>query len=167
MSTPQSTANGRVRLAFLDGLRGCAALYVVFYHVYHPLSHYGPLQFPANWLIGWAAAGRYAVAVFIVLSGFVLMLPVTRHPQRALNGGVFGFLMRRARRILPPYYAALLLSVLLIALGEPLLRDPALYGFSLLPAVDADSLISHVVLTHNLDRAVDLCDQQRIMERGN
>jgi peptidoglycan/LPS O-acetylase OafA/YrhL len=154
MTTSSSPiATGRVRLAFLDGLRGLAALYVVFYHVYHPLAHYGPLQFPVNLLISWAAAGRYAVAVFIVLSGFVLMLPVTRSSTGELKGGVRGFLMRRARRILPPYFAALIASVVAVAAVEPLLRDPALYGFSLLPVFDTGSLFSHFVLLHNLNRA--------------
>jgi peptidoglycan/LPS O-acetylase OafA/YrhL len=145
-------AKSNTRVAFLDGLRGLAALYVVFYHVYHPLTHYGPLLFPVNLLIGWAAAGRYAVSVFIVLSGFVLMLPITRSGTRTLPRGVSGFLMRRGRRILPPYCVALVLSVVVVAIFEGLLSDPTFYGESLLPVLSPGSLLSHVFLVHNLNR---------------
>jgi peptidoglycan/LPS O-acetylase OafA/YrhL len=57
--------------------------------------------------------GREAVAVFIVLSGFCLMLPVSRRGG-VLEGGAWVFFERRARRILPPYYFAVGLSLLMI-----------------------------------------------------
>jgi peptidoglycan/LPS O-acetylase OafA/YrhL len=47
------------------------------------------------------AYGHFAVAVFIVLSEFCLVLAVCR--DGALGGGAFGFLHRRARRLLPPF----------------------------------------------------------------
>lgn len=56
---------------------------------------------------------REAVALFIVLSGFCLMLPVVRRGG-VLSGGAWLFFKRRARRILPPYYFALGVSLLLI-----------------------------------------------------
>jgi peptidoglycan/LPS O-acetylase OafA/YrhL len=56
---------------------------------------------------------REAVALFIVLSGFCLMLPVVRHGAE-IQGGAWQFFKRRARRILPPYYFALAISLLLI-----------------------------------------------------
>ena len=152
MTSSQLVAKDSTRLAFLDGLRGLAALYVVFYHVYHPLTHYGPLSFPANILIGWAAAGRYAVALFIVLSGFVLMLPVTRSNTRMLKGGIRGFLLRRCRRTLPPYYFALVLSIIVVAFFEKQLNTPASYSESLLPVLAPGSLLSHVFLVHTLNR---------------
>jgi peptidoglycan/LPS O-acetylase OafA/YrhL len=151
-TSSQLVAKDPTRLVFLDGLRGLAALYVVFYHVYHPLAHYGPLSFPVNILIGWAAAGRYAVALFIVLSGFVLMLPVTRSNTKTLVGGIRGFLLRRCRRTLPPYFVALAFSVVVVALFENQLNTPASYGESLLPVLSPGPLLSHVFLVHNLNR---------------
>lgn len=53
------------------------------------------------------------MSVFIVISGFCLMLPVIRNGG-ALKGGAPAFFRKRARRILPPYYQALALSLLLI-----------------------------------------------------
>jgi peptidoglycan/LPS O-acetylase OafA/YrhL len=114
---PEMTGSaGRLRLGFLDGLRGLAALYVMFAHVYYLQSaEVGRLHWHlprAVWLAtGWAAAGRSAVAIFIVLSGFCLMIPVARSADGTISGGVWEYLKRRARRILPPYYAAMAFSL--------------------------------------------------------
>ena len=57
------------RIALLDGMRGLAALYVVLHHAYFEVSETAPKE----WLVGrfaWLAFGHYAVALFIVLSGF-------------------------------------------------------------------------------------------------
>ena len=58
--------------------------------------------------------GHFSVDLFLVLSGFCLMLPVVR-AGGTLRGGGWGFLKRRAHRILPPYYFGLAFSLLLIA----------------------------------------------------
>jgi peptidoglycan/LPS O-acetylase OafA/YrhL len=142
-----------VRLAFLDGLRGLAALYVVFFHVYHPLANDVLQNGALRYTMIWAMAGRYAVAVFIVLSGFVLMLPVTRAGDGSLRGGLTGFLRRRARRILPPYFASLALSLALVWLFEKPLSIAGRYGNALLPAFAPDNLIAHGLLLHNLSDA--------------
>lgn len=58
--------------------------------------------------------GHYAVDVFITLSGFCLAIPIVRS-NGVLRGGTWGFLKRRGRRILPPYYASLVICLILIA----------------------------------------------------
>jgi peptidoglycan/LPS O-acetylase OafA/YrhL len=102
-------------LLFLDGLRGLAALFVTIHHMwlqlwpqtYHLLPT-GPMLFATGWL----GYGHFGVTIFIVLSGFSLALaaakrgPLTRVDNKS-------FYMRRARRILPPYYLALVVSFLL------------------------------------------------------
>lgn len=104
-------------LDHLDGVRGLAALFVVLHHAWlltadrFPIAaETGLLGLLTNWLL----YGHLAVDVFIVLSGFCLMLPVARSGD-ALAGGARGFFVRRARRILPPYFAALAVSVALTA----------------------------------------------------
>ena len=98
----------RQRLSGLDGIRGLAAVYVVVNHVFlrafpgYPVDH---APFWAAWLI----YGRFAVAVFIVLSGFSLALAPARHGWRLDD--VSQFARRRARRILPAYWAALVFSL--------------------------------------------------------
>ncbi len=58
---------------------------------------------------GWFSYGRFAVVVFIVLSGFSLALSPARHGWRL--DGVKQFARRRAWRILPAYWAALAFSL--------------------------------------------------------
>ncbi len=102
----------RVHLAYLDGLRGLAAPYVVAFHV---LAYYfSHLSSIVTRLVTPLSFGSYAVGVFIVLSGFCLMLPVARSEDGLLRGGAKRFFLSRARRILPPYYFAVALSLLLI-----------------------------------------------------
>jgi peptidoglycan/LPS O-acetylase OafA/YrhL len=90
------------------------------------------------------------VAVFIVLSGYCLMLPVARAGTGQLPRGVRDYFVRRARRILPPYYATLAASLALIAL-IPALRAPTgtIWDHSH-PAFEPGAVLSHLALVHNL-----------------
>lgn len=98
----------RLRLDYLDGIRGLAALFVVAHHLWREYTHValpGLKGIFTNWLL----YGHLSVDVFIVLSGFCLMLPVAR--TRSLRGGWKTFYKSRARRILPPFYAAVVLAL--------------------------------------------------------
>jgi peptidoglycan/LPS O-acetylase OafA/YrhL len=103
-----ATGAGRARLAGLDGIRGLAALYVVINHVFLRAFPGSPVDHAPFWA-GWFIYGRFAVVVFIVLSGFSLALSPARHGWRL--DAVGRFAERRARRILPPYWAALAFSL--------------------------------------------------------
>jgi peptidoglycan/LPS O-acetylase OafA/YrhL len=143
----------RIHLDYLDGIRGLAALFVVFHHVWqHAWSVYHGERLPA-WFRTMTVFkfGHYAVDVFIVLSGFCLMLPVARSREGGIPGGLRNFFKRRARRILPPYYAALVIS--LIALGvAPALRHNDLGVFSMYdPADIGGATAAHLFLIHNLN----------------
>ncbi len=73
--------------------------------------------FPSNtgpWWLGWLLYGHMAVAVFIVVSGFSLALVPMRNGGK-LAGGTRRFVRRRAWRILPAYWAALILSIVVTA----------------------------------------------------
>jgi len=98
----------RRRLAGLDGIRGLAALYVVFNHIFLRTFPGYPVDNAPAWA-GWFIYGRFAVVVFIVLSGFSLALSPARHGWRL--DGIAHFAYRRARRILPAYWAALAFSL--------------------------------------------------------
>ncbi|MBW4634972.1 MAG: acyltransferase [Iphinoe sp. HA4291-MV1] len=110
----EKTSNQRLRLAYLDGIRGLAALYVVLVHCWEP-NLVEALQPALLWLpiAKFLRYGIFAVVIFIVLSGYCLMLPVVRSNQKYFSGGLLGFFKRRIRRIIPPYYAALLLCTLI------------------------------------------------------
>jgi peptidoglycan/LPS O-acetylase OafA/YrhL len=139
------------RLDHLDGLRALAALYVVLFHAGVCFSR-GPLPLWARSATRLLSFGHEAVAVFIVLSGYCLMLPAARAGDGQLAHGVRGYFARRAWRILPPYYAALLGSLALIAL-LPVLR-PAMPTGTIWddtnPAFTTGAVVSHLLLVHNL-----------------
>jgi len=108
---PGAGAAGR-RNAELDGLRGVAALIVVFYHFNYLWKACGQPPWVTATLertpLALLVSGRASVLLFFVLSGFVLALPWVRGtPERY---GVFA--VKRVCRIWIPYLAALLLAVL-------------------------------------------------------
>jgi peptidoglycan/LPS O-acetylase OafA/YrhL len=105
---PAADGARRQRLAGLDGLRGLAALYVVVNHIFLRTFPGYPADHAPFWA-GWFIYGRFAVVVFIVLSGFSLALSPARHGWRL--DGISRFAYRRARRILPAYWAALAFSL--------------------------------------------------------
>ncbi len=96
------------RLAGLDGIRGLAALYVVINHVFIRAFPGYPVDHAPFWA-AWFIYGRFAVVVFIVLSGFSLALSPARHGWRL--DAIGRFAERRARRILPAYWGALAFSL--------------------------------------------------------
>src|SRR3954471_17967693 len=106
----------RQRLAGLDGLRGLAALFVVVNHIFLRTFPGYPKDRAPFWA-GWFIYGRFAVVVFIVLSGFSLALAPSRHGWRL--DSVTRFAYRRARRILPAYWAALAFSLAVAWLVVP------------------------------------------------
>jgi peptidoglycan/LPS O-acetylase OafA/YrhL len=126
------------RLAGLDGIRGLAALFVVVNHVFLRAFPGYPVDRAPFWA-GWFIYGRFAVVVFIVLSGFSLALSPARHGWRL--DAVRGFARRRARRILPAYWAALVFSLLVAWLVTP----PPGQG-----APDAKSVVVNGLLVQNL-----------------
>ncbi len=147
-SSGRAGTSSTPKLAFLDGIRGLAAFYVVIHHaVFEFISESRPrwishLLFPFNF-------GAAAVGVFIVLSGYCLMLPVARSEDGRLPGGILRYFWRRGRRILPPYYAALGFCLLLIALTSGVPLPPASPWHHALPAFKTDTILSHVFLVHN------------------
>lgn len=117
--------SARVHLGYLDGIRALAALYVVVHHMamcVWPGGYADVSPAPARMLLKNLWYGHYAVSLFIVVSGFCLMLPVV-NGNGVLRGGAWLFLRRRARRILPPYYAAIALTVLFILAASTRLSE--------------------------------------------
>jgi len=138
-----------IRLAYLDGLRALAAAYVVLFHAVPGFS--APyLTGPWRVLKRAFAYGHEAVAIFIVLSGYCLMLPVVRKDPTRLGLAFGRFVGRRAKRILPPYFAALALSVALLS-AVPALRSAAtgtIWDDSL-PGLDVGAIGTHLLAVHN------------------
>lgn len=141
----------RSHLAFLDGMRAVAALLIVLHHAIlqtWPITLY-PDSVPAGVVAafsGWMFYSNFGVIFFIALSGFCLMIPVIR--RGGLRGGAPGFLLYRLRRILPPYYAALAGSILLV-LAFIRFKTHTVFDNSL--PITLRGVLYHVFLIHNLD----------------
>jgi peptidoglycan/LPS O-acetylase OafA/YrhL len=124
------------RLPYIDGLRGLALLLVLFYHAWvHPVG--APILLP---LLGFhvdVAAPAYfgfaGVRLFVVLSGFCLTYPLAHSDLRMQ---LRRFWRRRAWRILPPYYVALAIFILL----RVVMHRPTAGG----------DILTHLLLIHNL-----------------
>ncbi|MBU8895494.1 acyltransferase [Corallococcus sp. M34] len=143
----ESPAPASLRLPFLEGLRGLAALYVLNHHMLQTVGWTPPtpgVSAPWRHLVDLFVRGHSAVVVFIVLSGYCLMLPVVRSRRREMSGGWRTYLRRRARRILPPYYAAFAFSLLCVLPSFLLGRESGRHSFS------PGNLVSHLTLVHNL-----------------
>jgi peptidoglycan/LPS O-acetylase OafA/YrhL len=133
----------RGRLSGLDGIRGLAALFVVLHHGWL-MSYPG---YPANtgpaWT-GWLIYGHLAVVVFIVLSGFSLAVGPARNGWEL--GSLRRFAFRRAWRILPPYWPALVYSLIVAWTlvpqphsSPPTAKSVLIYGLLLQDVTDAPS----------------------------
>ena len=94
---------------FVDGIRGLTAFYVVLNHIWTRFVAMAEASSLPPWF-HLLKFGHAAVAIFIVLSGFCLMLPIAHRADLALSPT---FMKRRGWRILPAYFAAMGLSLLL------------------------------------------------------
>ncbi len=129
---------------YVEGLRGVAALYVVVFHIWqtavqHPAS--GTLTSWFHWT-PFLQYGHFAVAVFIVISGYCLGLPVAQRLDGRFDA--LRFFKRRARRLMPAYLTAVFLSIPLFCATAILAGRPINVPHIAIAAA------MHVVLIHNL-----------------
>jgi peptidoglycan/LPS O-acetylase OafA/YrhL len=116
-STPSERSPGPVFYKNLESLRGLAALSVVVVHCvgcFQSSAHATGFGARILALFFDAFNGRNAVVLFFVLSGFVLCESIR---QEATSFRLlYGFLIRRAFRIVPVAYVALIFAVLYLFL---------------------------------------------------
>jgi peptidoglycan/LPS O-acetylase OafA/YrhL len=141
MTTVPSAKPGRI--VGLDGIRGLAALYVVLYHIFLRAWPGGAAADAPFWAI-WLDNGRTAVIVFITLSGFSLAIGPARAGWRFTS--IRDFARRRAWRILPPYWAALGFSLVMVwfvlaqpGWAVPTAKSVVVYGLLVQDAVSTGS----------------------------
>jgi peptidoglycan/LPS O-acetylase OafA/YrhL len=142
-STAPGTSDGvtpapkpRLHLDYLDGLRALAALFVACYHCYLAVYIHTSASGVSRWISEPMLYGHLAVPLFIVISGFCLMLPVVRD-NGVLRGGAAFFFRKRFWRILPTYYGALILF-----LSAHYLENHHV--------PNGKDILTHVFLIHNL-----------------
>ena len=150
----------RLHLPYLDGLRGLASLYVVLVHVEPSMGE----QLPLHWFffVRMMKYGAFSVISFIVLSGYVLMLPVARSKDGYLPGSLIDFIKRRSQRILPPYYIALFICLLIGAIVF-ICEQFTTFQWNKVagtgpfdPKFSWIDVLSHLLLVHNLSETTYL-----------
>ena len=119
-STKQSTK-------FLDGLRGIAAVYVLFHHARWLLTESSENRWKQNKMEPWLIRnltdnlikyGHEAVIFFFVLSGFVIHFSVLKSQQFNNNKVDWkAYFIKRFNRIYPPLIFALILTIFIDYLG--------------------------------------------------
>ncbi|MCK9463681.1 MAG: acyltransferase [Proteobacteria bacterium] len=108
-----------MHLKALDGVRGLAILLVLSDHL-----ALATLDNP-SWIGKLLQSGYLGVDLFFVLSGFLITLGLLK--TREQPGYFRSFYLRRAARIMPLYYAVMILAVLFLIFVEP--GRPPLDGY--------------------------------------
>jgi peptidoglycan/LPS O-acetylase OafA/YrhL len=96
------------RLAELDAMRGVASLLVLLYHFNYKYTQYNPAHGELPLLFGW---GHHGVSLFFAISGFVICMTLER------VDGVAAFAWARFTRLFPVYWAAMAITMAVVALG--------------------------------------------------
>ena len=104
---PRGGAAGRIRA--LDGLRGIAALSVVLFHYTY---FFGNAYGRSGSAFVRFEQGQYGVDVFFIISGFVILMTLSRTETWK------DFVVSRVSRIYPAYWAAVLLTFSVVSLAS-------------------------------------------------
>ena len=103
MHPPRETPADAARWLELDGVRGLAALLVVYVHLF--LRWVPPTPKPVFWLRTLSGMSWTGVDLFFILSGFLIGGILLRNRESENYYSVF--YLRRGFRILPLYFALL------------------------------------------------------------
>jgi len=143
----------KIHLSYLDGLRGFSSLFVLLFHLIQHQEGNLPvwITLPHKLL----RYGFLGVPVFIVLSGYCLMLPVVRSQKGYITGTLLNYFKRRSRRIIPTYYAAVIFCLLLALIIYGLEKFTNFQWHELpwdwfSPKFSLIDVILHFLLIHNL-----------------
>ena len=135
----------RFESSYVDGLRGLSSLAVAIFHTSLYIGLAGTAASSLPQLFWFTRNGYLGVPIFIVLSGFVLMIPVARNTEYVFPKGMKTYFYRRFKRIVPPYWAALVLSLILIY-SVPVMRTQSGTKWDDKLPVTWDAIVGHFLL---------------------
>jgi peptidoglycan/LPS O-acetylase OafA/YrhL len=160
VATPTAGAS---RLLSIDMLRGIAALAVVFTHL--PFSWNASTSLTQSsaeaalpqWAVGLLHYGANGVNLFLVISGFCIHMQWARQSEKHSAVSFLDFWKRRLRRLYPPYFVALALSLLGLAVltklsGVQVSSLAGWFGYDSNTQFGIDVLLL-LLLAHNLNDA--------------
>ncbi len=138
-------ASPSVATPFLPHLNGLRALAILGVLVYHLRAAYCP-------------AGYFGVDMFLVLSGFLLLRSLlTKGAENSFHYG--SFLLRKAWRILPSWFAV----VVVTGLATLLLMHPAQMGATMLTAASSAVFLADCYIDHSGDYFNPLSQQNPLL----
>src|SRR5699024_6022857 len=139
--------SSRPHFTGFEAIRALAAVMVVVHHAGSIVSGLGP-QPRTGFIERYAAVFDSGVAVFFVLSGFLLWWPfVDRSLRSASPGSIRSFWWRRILRIVPAYWVAL--SVLAV-LGVVSVGDQPWRYYLFLQVYSKETILGGIVVAWSL-----------------
>jgi peptidoglycan/LPS O-acetylase OafA/YrhL len=127
------------RFPLVDSVRAIAALTIFAYHV---TFHHGLLD--EGVLSGWRGQLNIGVAIFFVVSGFLLYRPyASARYDGAPPPPLLPYAARRVLRIVPAYWVALPLVALMLGLSDVLLPHGLVY-FGFLQVYDRETIVGGI-----------------------
>lgn len=149
MQADANVAVPRPRYNYVEGIRALACLTVVLNHAVaeaFPVLYQVDIPPMLSFLRLWFAFGHHAVTAFIVVSGFCLGLPLAAGDFS--KPVAFGqFMARRIARIVPPYYAALVMSLLVCF---AMFKFPSAMHFDFSAHPRPSDIAAHFLLIQNV-----------------
>lgn len=130
-------------MGWIVELRGFLALYVLLHHAINNIDGSGTPGALRDWTLVLFGPGHFRVDIFFVLSGFCLTLAMKGQSRLESIGQ---FLMQRSARLLPPYFAAVILSWMLARYA--LNRVTGTHWDVSIP-LHTGTLLTHLLLIHN------------------
>lgn len=149
----------RIHLGFLDGVRGLSAVWVLFYHAFTFTAHGKGGSNPTGWglhglfFAGWMDYGDMSVRIFLVLSGFLLMQPLAAGGLTKIPN-IKSYFARRCRRILPGYYAVLVVSILGLWLFFKVAKSNPAFAHLPIPPLTWPAVWTHLLIVQNFSRSL-------------
>ncbi|MBS1230280.1 MAG: acyltransferase 3 [Proteobacteria bacterium] len=133
------------RLAFIDALKAIASQLIVLHH----LAFYGPMSDVANELapalFSWLSQdARIAVQVFLVIGGFLAAKALAPAGQ-LISSAPLALLKKRYLKLVIPYLAAVLLSIVCAAIARGLIDHDSIPN-----PPTARQMLAHIALLQNI-----------------